>query len=175
MIAAPLGSASSSRCVVVCRPAPSSRTSLVRSASRPTSRFTSDVRDDGAGRHTTTHRELLALPNGAAIIDTPGLRELGTVGDGSDAALDRAFADVAALAAVCRFADCAHGSEPGCAVRQAVAEGRLDAARLDAWASLRREQAWLDRRDDPAERARWEAAARQAQRAYRAQVRRRGR
>ncbi len=89
---------------------------------------------DGRGRHTTVTRELVALPHGAFLIDTPGLREAG-VWDGAE------FEDVESLAAGCRFGDCAHESEPGCAVRAA-----LDPARLDAWRKLRREQSWVDDR-----------------------------
>ncbi|HEU4701474.1 MAG TPA: ribosome small subunit-dependent GTPase A [Conexibacter sp.] len=91
---------------------------------------------DGRGRHTTVVRELLSLPNGALVIDTPGLREVG-LWDGTG----EAFADVDALAADCRFPDCAHASEPGCAVRDAV-----DPDRLAAWRKLAREQAWVDDR-----------------------------
>lgn len=92
---------------------------------------TRDVREDGRGRHTTTHRELLRLPWGAWLIDTPGMRELALWGGASGA-----FGDVDALAASCRFSDCAHGSEPGCAVR-----GAVDAARLASWRKLQAEAA----------------------------------
>jgi ribosome biogenesis GTPase len=107
---------------------------------------TSTVRADGAGRHTTTHRELLALPNGASLIDTPGLRELQlwTADEGFDAA----FEDVATLAAGCRFADCAHDTEPDCAVQAAVRSGALDPARLESWRELGRELAFLERKQD---------------------------
>ena len=91
---------------------------------------------DGRGRHTTVVRELLPLPGGALLIDTPGLREVG-LWDGAD----ETFAELDALAAGCRFPDCAHESEPGCAVRDAV-----EPERLDAWRKLAREQAWVDDR-----------------------------
>lgn len=109
---------------------------------------TSVVRDDGAGRHTTTHRELIELPNGAAVIDTPGMRELQlwTADDGLNAAFD----DITRAAAACRFRDCRHEREPGCAVRDAVDRGRLSADRLESWKSLRRELAYLERRQDAA-------------------------
>lgn len=97
---------------------------------------TGAVRDDGRGRHTTVSRELLPLPSGALLIDTPGLREVGLWDDS-----DGAFADVEELAAQCRFPDCGHASEPGCAVRDAV-----DPERLDAWRKLTREQAWIEDR-----------------------------
>jgi ribosome biogenesis GTPase / thiamine phosphate phosphatase len=98
------------------------------------------------GRHTTTHRELVALPSGGLIIDTPGLREiqLWDVGD----SLGTAFADVDALAAACRFRDCNHESEPGCAVRAAVAEGRLPPDRLESFVKLRQEAAYLAEKQD---------------------------
>ena len=90
---------------------------------------------DARGRHTTTRRQLVRLA-GALLIDTPGLRELGvTDGDGLSAAFD----DLERLVAECRFTDCQHRSEPGCAIRAAVAQGHLDPARLDAWRKLERE------------------------------------
>ena len=91
---------------------------------------------DGRGRHATVTRELLALPSGALLIDTPGLREVGLWEGAGDT-----FADVDALAVRCRFADCAHDTEPGCAVRAA-----LDPDRIAAWRKLAREQAWIDDR-----------------------------
>jgi ribosome biogenesis GTPase len=100
---------------------------------------------DGRGRHTTTRRELAELPGGGLLIDTPGLREVG-LWDGGGA--ETAFADVAELASACRFADCRHEGEPGCAVTAAVAGGGLDADRLGAFAKLRREEEWLERRKD---------------------------
>ena len=91
--------------------------------------------DDARGRHTTTRRQLLRLA-GSLLIDTPGLRELGVMdGDGVAAA----FEDVERLVANCRFSDCEHRSEPGCAIRAAVAQGTLDHARLEAWRKLERE------------------------------------
>lgn len=86
----------------------------------------------GKGRHTTTFRQLIALPGGAVVIDTPGMRELQL--DSGD--LAQTFADIEALAAECRFADCNHDSEPGCAVQQAIADGQLDEARLASYKKL---------------------------------------
>ncbi|MBN8727118.1 MAG: ribosome small subunit-dependent GTPase A [Xanthomonadales bacterium] len=92
---------------------------------------------DSRGRHTTTHRALLELPGGGCLIDTPGMRELKLTGD---EVLDAAqFADIDALAQSCRFGDCAHGSEPGCAVQAALAEGELDPARWRNYQKLRGE------------------------------------
>ncbi len=100
---------------------------------------------DGRGRHTTTRRELAELPGGGLLIDTPGLREVGLWDGGGT---DTAFADVSELATTCRFTDCRHEGEPGCAVGAAVATGTLDADRLGAFAKLRREEEWLERRKD---------------------------
>ena len=104
-----------------------------------------DVRDDGAGRHTTTHRELIDLPSGASLIDTPGMREL-QLWSASDG-LEETFRDIAALAEECRFRDCAHATEPGCAVLAALSEGALEAERFESWRRLRRELA-LSRAQD---------------------------
>ncbi len=113
---------------------------------------------DGRGRHTTTRRDLLLLPSGALLVDTPGMRELALWDGGGDAA----FPEVAELVMACRFRDCAHGAEPGCAVRAAVDAGRLDADRLASWEKLGKEEAWLARRQDEglarAEKERWKAA-----------------
>jgi ribosome biogenesis GTPase len=92
---------------------------------------------DGRGRHTTTARHLLPLPGGGALIDTPGLRSFALYD--ADEGVSRAFTDVEAFAGDCRFRDCGHQNEPGCAVRQAVADGALEAARLDGYLVLARE------------------------------------
>ncbi len=128
---------------------------------------TQAVRDDGRGRHTTTHRELMLLPGGALLIDTPGLRELALwdAGDG----MASTFNDVEELAASCRFADCRHESEPGCAVNAAIADGVLDADRLDSYQKLERELAFQARKQDArlqkAETDRWKQIHR-SMRAY---------
>ena len=114
------------------------------------------VRDDGMGRHTTTHRELVPIAGGALLIDTPGMRELGLWD--ADGGVETTFADVEALGAGCRFADCAHDGEPGCAVAAAVETGALGADRVAAWRKLRRELAHLARKTDV--RAAAEAKAR---------------
>jgi len=99
---------------------------------------TAEVREsDSRGRHTTTHRELIVLPEGGALIDTPGMREL-QLWAGEDA-LEQVFDEVAALAAECRFGDCSHGSELGCAVQQALADGTLARDRWQSYAKLRAE------------------------------------
>jgi ribosome biogenesis GTPase len=111
------------------------------------------------GRHTTSHRELIPLPGGALLLDTPGLRELQLWSD--EAGLQATFGDVHELSSACRFTDCRHGTEPGCAVRAAVEEGRLDASRLDSFRKLQAELRALEIREDPfkrrEERSRWKA------------------
>lgn len=92
---------------------------------------------DSRGRHTTRHRELLVLPSGALLVDTPGMRTLQLWEAGE--ALEAAFVDIAELAARCRFSDCTHGEEPGCAVQEAIEGGRLDPERFESYLRLRRE------------------------------------
>jgi len=106
----------------------------------------SPVREsDSTGRHTTTARQLIALPGGALLIDTPGMRELQPWGD---AGLDIAFDDIEALAERCRFNDCSHHGEPGCAVREAIDAGALLSSRFDHYDRLQREAAYEARRRD---------------------------
>jgi ribosome biogenesis GTPase len=106
-----------------------------------------EVREsDGRGRHTTTYRELVPLPNGGALIDTPGMRELALwAGSGS---LDSAFGDVAELALGCRFRNCAHGAEAGCAVQAAIVAGELDPERWRSYLKLHAEIAFQERKTD---------------------------
>ena len=114
---------------------------------------TREVREsDSRGRHTTTGRQLLMLPGGGILIDTPGMRELQLWDTGEPVA--GAFADIDALAAGCRFRDCAHGGEPGCAVVGAVTAGTLAASRLESFRKLQTEQAFQATQQD--ERARLE-------------------
>ena len=100
---------------------------------------TGGLRNDDRGRHTTTHRALLFLPGGAMVIDTPGMRELGLWDAGEG--LDTAFSDVEQLTARCRFRDCTHENEPGCAVRAALERGELDPARWRSYQKLTAENA----------------------------------
>lgn len=102
---------------------------------------------DDKGRHTTTQRELFVLPNGALLIDTPGMRELG-LWDASDG-LERTFADVTALAEACRFKDCRHRGEPDCAVQAALSSGTLDLARYESFEKLERELAHHVQKAEP--------------------------
>ncbi|HET7312052.1 MAG TPA: ribosome small subunit-dependent GTPase A [Mycobacteriales bacterium] len=112
---------------------------------------TGDIRRDGKGRHTTTVRELIPMPGGGVLLDTPGLRGAGLwVGEEG---LERTFGDVEALVVECRFGDCGHDSEPGCAVLEAVADGRLPERRLASWRKLQREAQWIASRADARLRA----------------------
>ncbi|MEO5965463.1 MAG: ribosome small subunit-dependent GTPase A [Candidatus Limnocylindrales bacterium] len=115
--------------------------------------------DDARGRHTTTHRELVRLPGGALLIDTPGIRSLGVAG--ASEGLEPAFADIAELALGCRFSDCRHDGEPGCAIASALADGRLSRDRLASHRKLEREAAHVARSTNPmlraAERRKWKA------------------
>ncbi|MEO3869141.1 ribosome small subunit-dependent GTPase A [Nonomuraea sp. B12E4] len=101
---------------------------------------------DGRGRHTTVHRELIPLPGGGLVIDTPGIRRIGLydIGEG----VDRVFADIEELAEHCRFGDCGHSGEPGCAVLAALESGELPERRLESWRKLQREAAWMASRTD---------------------------
>jgi ribosome biogenesis GTPase / thiamine phosphate phosphatase len=119
---------------------------------------------DDRGRHTTTHRELIPLPSGALVIDTPGLREIQLWA--GEASLGEAFSDIAAFAETCRFRDCEHKGEPGCGVAAALADGRLDAARLESHRRLGKELRFLAVREDvglqQAQKARWKSIHKQA-------------
>ena len=106
--------------------------------------------DDAHGRHTTTHRELVRLPGGALLLDTPGMRELGLWD--AESGVSTTFEDIEVLAGACRFHDCRHETEPGCAVRAALEDGSLDAERWRSYGKLQREMAHLRRQDDPVER-----------------------
>jgi ribosome biogenesis GTPase len=98
------------------------------------------LRNDDKGRHTTTRRELILLPTGGLVIDTPGMREIGMWD--ADSGLDLAFSDIEALAEGCRFRDCRHGSEPGCAVRAAISRGELPEERFLSFQRLSAENAY---------------------------------
>jgi len=102
---------------------------------------------DERGRHTTTHRELVLMPYGGLILDTPGMRELGMWD--SSGGVSTAFEDVEDLAAQCKFSDCQHGNEPGCAIQAAIASGDLPEERWEAYRKLRAELAFEKRKEDP--------------------------
>jgi len=140
------------------------KSSLVNALSGAPIADTGEIRQsDGRGRHTTTARELHLLPGGGLLVDTPGMRELSLYDDTDG--VDTAYADVAGLAADCRFRDCGHRGEPGCALAAAIDEGRLDPARYSAWRKLQaeahRQLLRVDARARAAERARLRSFHRQ--------------
>lgn len=141
-------------------PSGAGKSSLVNALAGHDVMETAEIREDGRGRHTTAHRELVVLSDGSLVIDTPGLRSVGLA---SAEALDQTFADVAELAQQCRFNDCAHETEPGCAVQAAIEDGDLEPRRLQSWRKLQREAAYQERRTDArlraAERDRWKKLA----------------
>ncbi len=117
-----------------------------------------EVRDmDGRGRHTTTSRQLFVLPSGCRVIDTPGMRELGLTD--VDGGLTGAFGDIEEIAKSCRFADCSHEREPGCAVCEALDDGTLDRNRFENYLKMKREMLYIERKQDVgaavAERTKW--------------------
>jgi ribosome biogenesis GTPase len=134
---------------------------------------TQEVRADGKGRHTTVRRELIRLPGGGLVIDTPGMRELQLWV--ADHGLEEAFDDVTTLFVGCRFNDCGHESEPGCAVLAALADGTLTPERWDSYRKLERELAALDLRLDKQAQAAERRRYRSLNRAMRATRREQGR
>lgn len=109
---------------------------------------TMEVREkDFRGRHTTTHRELFRLPGGSLMIDNPGMREIQLWA--ADEGIDEVFPEIQGLAGKCRFRDCRHDQEPGCAVRAALEDGTLDEGRFDGYRKLKKEQAYIARKTDP--------------------------
>ncbi len=119
---------------------------------------TAEVREgDGKGRHTTVSREMIPVPGGGFVVDMPGVRGLGLWD--ADAGIEAAFADVEQLAEQCRFRDCRHQDEPGCAVRAAVDSGELSEARFASYQGLRQETAQVKERREEARRLRGEKAS----------------
>ncbi len=133
--------------VVVVGPSGAGKSTLANSLLGELRLATGAVReDDGRGRHTTSWRELVILPSGALLIDTPGIRELALWDAGEG--LAETFDEVATVAESCHFNDCSHGNEPGCAVREALADGTLSRDRYDSWTKLRAELANQVRRQE---------------------------
>lgn len=134
---------------------------------------TRQIREDGRGRHTTTRRQLVQLPGGGLVIDTPGIRELQLWT--ADEGLEEAFEDVIELTTQCRFSDCAHETEPGCAIRAALEDGTLDRERWESYLKLQRELEHLERRLDKRaqadERRRWRAVSLEVRRSGRTRKR----
>ena len=130
--------------------------------------LTRELKQDGRGRHTTTWRELVKLPSGALVIDTPGMKQVELWAD--DSSLEESFDDIARLAALCKFTDCQHTSEPGCAVQEALANGSLTPARFESHQKLQRELKYLHRKQDIRamleEKARWKKIHMSVRRLY---------
>jgi ribosome biogenesis GTPase len=145
------------RTLALLGPSGAGKSTLTNALAGESVMFTRELRADGKGRHTTVHRELVLLPGGGLIIDTPGLRSVGLT-DVSES-LDMVFAEVEALAAQCRFADCEHRTEPDCAVLAALETGELAQRRWESYVKLGREVRWMAMRHDARlrseERAKW--------------------
>jgi ribosome biogenesis GTPase / thiamine phosphate phosphatase len=143
--------------LVLLGPSGAGKSTLTNALSGADVMHTRALRADGKGRHTTVHRELVMLPGGGIVIDTPGLRSVGLT-DVSES-LDLVFADIDELAEQCRFADCVHRTEPGCAVRAALETGELPERRWESYVKLQREARWMAMRHDARlkaeEKARW--------------------
>jgi ribosome biogenesis GTPase len=154
---------------VVVGPSGAGKSTLVNALLGREAQRTAPVRaHDDRGVHTTAHRELFVLPGGGALVDGPGIREL-RLWDATG--LDVTFEDLAALAARCRFRDCSHATEPGCAVREAIGDGRIDAGRVENHRKLARELARQARRREGgsarSERERWKGVSKEVRRLLR--------
>jgi ribosome biogenesis GTPase len=148
------------------------KSTLVNALAGQELRATQPIRqEDGKGRHTTSDRRLLRLPSGVLLIDTPGLREVQLWAAGQ--AVEQTFPEISALAVGCRFRDCRHDGEPGCAVRAGLEAGGIEAARLASFHRLRREVEHLQRQNDPLAAQRHKRRLKQIMRAYEKQHRRR--
>jgi ribosome biogenesis GTPase / thiamine phosphate phosphatase len=152
------------RTLALLGPSGSGKSTLTNALAGDVVMVTRALRADGKGRHTTVHRELVLLPGGGLIVDTPGLRSVGLT-DVSES-LDMVFAEVEALAARCQFNDCAHRTEPGCAVLAALESGELSERRWESYVKLGREARWMAMRHDARlraeERARWKRVTKEA-------------
>jgi ribosome biogenesis GTPase / thiamine phosphate phosphatase len=137
--------------LVLLGPSGAGKSTLINALAGRKVQSTGPVRTvDGRGRHTTTSRELVPLPGGAVLMDTPGVRGFGLFD--ADDGMEEMFSDLEELFGQCRFSDCAHDTEPGCAVQAALAGGSLDARRWGSYLKLQRELAALNRRSDAAAR-----------------------
>ncbi|MET1021025.1 MAG: ribosome small subunit-dependent GTPase A [Arthrobacter sp.] len=137
--------------LVLLGPSGAGKSSLINALAGAEVQETGEVRaGDGKGKHTTTSRELVPLPGGAVLMDTPGVRGFGLFD--ADGGMEEMFGDLEELFGRCRFSDCAHGREPGCAVQAALADGTLAGRRWESYLKLQRELAALARRHDSAAR-----------------------
>jgi len=161
------------RTFVLLGPSGAGKSTLVNALAGHEVLVTGDVRGDGRGKHTTTHRELVQVPGLGCLVDTPGIRGVGLVAD--EDGLEQAFADVVELAAACRFADCEHRTEPGCAVLEAVEQGALPQARLTSYRHLLREIAHQSARKASQDRSALRSRGRQSNRAMREAMTAKGR
>jgi ribosome biogenesis GTPase len=157
------------RTAVLIGPSGAGKSTIVNGLLGAERQATREVRvSDGRGRHTTVARELIRMPGGGVLIDTPGLRALGLTG--SEQGIASAFPDVEEIARGCRFGDCSHGEEPGCAVRSAVESGALPAERLASYQKLRREAEFAAARSDArlraAEERKWKLIGKAAKAFY---------
>lgn len=128
---------SEAQTMVLVGPSGAGKSTLVNALAGEQVMQAGDVRGDSRGKHTTTHRQLVPLPGGAVLIDTPGLRSIGLVATAESVAAT--FTDIEELSALCKFNDCAHTVEPGCAVQAAIESGELPERRLKSWRSLTKE------------------------------------
>jgi ribosome biogenesis GTPase len=161
------------RTFVLLGPSGAGKSTLVNALAGEEVLATGAVRGDGRGKHTTTHRELVVVPGLGCLVDTPGIRGVGLVAD--EDGLEQAFPEVVALAAACRFTDCEHRTEPGCAVLHAVEEGRLPEARLASYRHLLREIAHQTARKTSQDRSALRSRGRQANRSMRESMTAKGR
>lgn len=161
------------RTFVLLGPSGAGKSTLVNALAGHEVLATGDVRGDGRGKHTTTHRELVQVPGLGCLVDTPGIRGVGLVAD--EEGLEQAFADVVELAAACRFADCEHRTEPGCAVLEAVEQGALPQARLTSYRHLLREIAHQSARKASQDRSALRSRGRQSNRTMREAMTAKGR
>ena len=157
------------RTAVLIGPSGAGKSTIINGLLGEQRQATRDVRvSDGRGRHTTVARELVRMPGGGVLIDTPGLRALGLTG--SEQGIASAFPDVEEIARGCRFGDCSHGDEPGCAVRSAVESGALPAERLDSYHKLMREAQFAAAKSDArlrvAEEHKWKVISKAAKEFY---------
>lgn len=134
---------------------------------------TNEVRADGKGRHTTTHRHLVPMPGGGVLIDTPGMRELGVL-TGDEQAFET-FGELDALVARCRFNDCQHQKEPGCALRAALESGAVTGERVGAYLKMQAEAAWVEAQRDLRARIEGKNRSKRMSRELSAALRRKGR